>query len=49
MILIPCHPGSLKKCDYTTVDYIMVNYEAKNMTDGIRKYISGTDIDLETE
>ena len=35
-------------CDDTTVDSIIVNPEATNMTSGIGKYISGTAIDPET-
>ena len=35
-------------CDNTTVYYIIVNYEAKNMTSGTGNSISGTDINSET-
>ena len=39
---------SFSKCDDTTVDSIIVNYEAANMTSGTGNPISGTDIDSET-
>ena len=35
-------------CYNITVDYIIVNYEAKNMNYGTGNYRSGTDIDSET-
>ena len=36
-------------CDNTTVDSIIVNYEATNLTSGTGKSRSGTAIDSETE
>ena len=39
---------SLSNCDNTTVDYIIVNSEATNMTDVTGNSISGTDIAPET-
>ena len=39
---------SFSSCDNTTVDYIIVNSEAKNMTSGAGESISGTAIDSET-
>ena len=36
---------SFSNCDNTTVDFIIVKYEATNRTSGIDKYGSGTDID----
>ena len=39
---------SFSNCDNTTVNCIIVNYEATNMTFGTGKYISGTDIDSGT-
>ena len=39
---------SFSNCDDTTVDYIMVKYEATNMTSGAGNSRSGTAIDSET-
>ena len=39
---------SFSNCDYKTVDYIIVKYEATNMTSGTGNYRTGTDIDSET-
>ena len=41
--------SSLSNYDDTTVYSIMVNYEAKNITSGTCKFISGTGIASETE
>ena len=40
---------SFSDFDETTVDYIIVKYEATNMTSVTGNYISGTAIDSETE
>ena len=40
---------SFSNYDYTTVDSIIVNDEATNMTSGTGNSRSGTAIDLETE
>ena len=40
---------SFSNCDDTKVDYIIVKFEAKNMTSGTGNSISGTDIGSETE
>ena len=39
---------SFSNCDNTTVDYIIVKYEATNMTSGAGNSRSGTAIDSET-
>ena len=39
---------SISNFDDTTLDYIIVKYEATNMTSGTGNYISGTAIDSET-
>ena len=39
---------SFSNCDNTTVDYIIVQYEATNMTSGRGNSRSGTTIDSET-
>ena len=39
---------SFSNCDYTTVDSIIVNPEATNMTFVTGNYISGTTINSET-
>ena len=39
---------SFSNCDDTTVDYIIVKYEATNMNSVTGNFISGTDIDSET-
>ena len=42
------YPISFPNCYNITVDYIIVNCEAKNMNDGTGNYRSGTAIDSET-